>query len=128
NFCWETRCFSRFREWCKGDVGLRFEHPEMLGWLAVLPLVAALFMAAQYLRRRRLERFGNAETVSRLNDSINIARRVLKNGMIITALGLGIVALARPQYGFTQRTLPRRGVDVMVAIDVSASMFAQDIK
>jgi Ca-activated chloride channel family protein len=106
---------------------MQFEHPEILFGIFALPLVVLFFWWAQRRRRRLLERFGLWTTVARLIESASPARQALKMGLLVLAPALLIAAFARPQYGATQRTIQRRGLDLLVAIDVSRSMLARDV-
>lgn len=100
----------------------------MLGWLALLPVLAAGMWLAEWRRRQRLAQFGQLPAMQILSESVSRAKRIVKNGLLLAAFALTIVALSRPQYGMTQRKIPRKGLDVMVALDVSSSMFSQDIQ
>jgi len=105
-------------------------HARELLWLLLLvPLLAALPLAAWRLRRRALERFGSPLTavqmiVGRSAAGLRAARAVI----LLLGVALTIVALARPQYGSRTKLLRKRGVDVVVVLDFSKSMLAQDVR
>lgn len=105
----------------------RFADPE---WLMALLLVPLLFLALWLggLRRRRLlERFGDSVLVQRLTESVSRGARRLKMVLLLGATALLVLAMARPQFGTRVETVRRRGQDVMVAVDLSRSMLAEDV-
>jgi Ca-activated chloride channel family protein len=106
---------------------MRFAHPEILLAMFALPLLALFFWWAQQRKWRLLGRFGRRPLLSRLSDNVSTGRQVVKMGLLTAAVGLLIVALARPQIGSIEKEIERRGIDLMVALDVSNSMLARDI-
>jgi Ca-activated chloride channel family protein len=89
-------------------------------------MVAGFWVTA--LRRRQLlDRFGATDLVAKLADSVNHRARWVKAAILVVASGLVILALARPQFGTRVETVRRRGQDIMVAVDLSRSMLAQDV-
>jgi len=102
-------------------------HP-MYVWagVAVFGGVYALWRAA---RRREAARdqFGDAALVQQLAGTVRPWRHTVKAGLAITGLSVLVVALMGPRFGTEVRTVERRGVDLVVALDVSASMRAQDV-
>ncbi|WP_418983458.1 VWA domain-containing protein [Alistipes sp.] len=106
----------------------RFANPQYLWLLFALPLFAALFWAAMRLRRRRLARFGRPETLEELMPDVSNARVVLKFILFSVALALLILAAARPQLGSKLREEKAQGVEMMLAVDVSNSMLAEDFE
>ncbi|MGD2121221.1 MAG: VWA domain-containing protein [Gemmatimonadota bacterium] len=105
----------------------RFASPEWLIALLLVPAVAGgLWMAARR-RRRLLERFGEAELLSRLTASVSRRARLIKKALAVGAVALFVLAMARPQFGTRVETVRRRGQDIMVAVDLSRSMLAEDV-
>ena len=95
--------------------------------LLVVPLLGAAAFWGWQLRQRALQRFGlGAGPLLVRGRSAGI--RATKSVLLLLGLTAGIVALARPQYGSRTRMLRKRGVDVVVALDFSNSMLAQDVK
>jgi Ca-activated chloride channel homolog len=101
---------------------------EMLWLLALVPLLALLFVASARLRRRAAQRFGDEGTARRLIVGRSAGLRATRAVLIVLGVGLAVVALARPQYGSRTKLLHKRGVDVVVVLDFSKSMLAQDVK
>lgn len=106
----------------------RFANPQYLWLLFALPLFAALFWVAMRLRRRRLARFGRSETLEELMPDVSNARVVLKFILFSVAMALLILAAARPQLGSKLREEKAQGVEMMLAVDVSNSMLAEDFE
>ncbi len=107
---------------------LQFNHLESLHWLWAV-LAAAAFMALGLaLRRRDLARFADEALLGRLLAGIRPGRRFLRAALRIAALVLLVGALLDPRFGTEYETVEQRGVDVVVVLDVSKSMLAEDAK
>ena len=102
-------------------------HPTYLWTLAAVPAAVALFLWAAWRRRESLRRFGNASLVSRLMSAVSARRRRWKAAVVVLGVLLLAVALAGPRYGTKLREVKREGVDLVIALDVSASMLAEDV-
>ncbi len=101
---------------------MHFGAPALLLLLlGLVPALAALLWLARW-RRRAVQRL-----VSGAGSPVSGRRRLLKGALVLSALALLAVAAARPQRGSRRVLLPREGSDVMVALDVSASMLATDV-
>ena len=105
-----------------------FEHPEFLLGLLIVPAAALFFLWANKQRDNALSKMGQSSLLKRLSTSINWRGRRWRNALLLAALALFIFALARPQWGSEVREIKQEGLQVMVALDVSQSMLAQDIK
>ena len=107
---------------------MRFEHPQLLWLLLVLPpLLAVFFWWAMRARQKLLTQFIDARLLSQLTVGISLRRRKFSFTLLILAVAFLIVALARLQYGFDLQEVEQRGLDIIVAIDTSKSMLATDI-
>ncbi|MCR4994200.1 MAG: tetratricopeptide repeat protein [Bacteroidales bacterium] len=106
----------------------RFENPSYLYFLAIIPLLAILHYATDLLRRRRLKRYGDPDLLKALMPDVSVWRRELKFWLVTAAFGMMIVCLARPQYGTKIDTRTRKGIEAIIALDVSNSMLAEDVK
>lgn len=107
---------------------MRFAAPHMFWLLASLPLLAAFFAYAYRKKRNTLRRFAQVEMLKRMSESVSQRRQLLKSGLILLAAFFAVLALARPQFGTKMELMKRKGLDVVVAVDVSLSMYAEDIK
>ena len=105
-----------------------FAKPEYLLALLLLPAVGLLMLWANKKRQQSLAKLGDSPLLKKLTTSINWRGRGWRNALQLFTLGLLIIALARPQWGSEVRQIDQEGLQVMVALDVSESMLAQDIK
>ena len=105
----------------------RFANPGFLYMLLLIPVIVVLLVIS--LRRRRVarERFGNTEMVKRLMPGFSSRRYIVKFIFVMLALVSGILTAARPQFGSRLQQVKREGVEVIIALDVSNSMLAEDI-
>jgi Ca-activated chloride channel family protein len=71
--------------------------------------------------------FGDPELMAQLMPDASKSRPIVKFTLLMVALALLIVAAARPQYGQQEKTVKRQGIEVMVALDISNSMLAEDV-
>ena len=78
-------------------------------------------------KQRQLLEFGDPELMAQLMPDASKSRPIVKFALLIVALTLLIVAAARPQYGQQEKTVKRQGIEVMVALDISNSMLAEDV-
>ena len=107
---------------------MTFGNPQFLLLLAAVPIAAGLVVWAYAARRSALSRFGDPAVVRRLIGSTNNPGRLAKSTLTIVALALVVLAAARPQWGETEQIVERHGVQLMVALDISRSMLAEDIR
>ncbi len=104
-----------------------FLEPRVLWLLVLLPVL--VFAAIWSGRRRmlRMEAFADRRTWGVISPDVSPQRRFHKGLLLLAALALSIVAAARPYWGTRERELKRRGIDLVVALDVSRSMLATDM-
>lgn len=105
---------------------MRFAFPHALWLLALVPALVALIVREERVRRRRLEKLVEARLIPHLVDEASVGRRAARMLSVLAFVAL-VVALARPQWGERTELLPRRGLDLVFAIDVSKSMRARDV-
>lgn len=106
----------------------RFASPEYLYLLLLIPALVGGYVWSVRMRRRALERFGNPQTVAQLMPDASPLRKRHKFTLMLLALICIIGALARPQFGSKLKEVTREGVELMLAVDVSNSMLAQDFE
>lgn len=106
----------------------RFAHPEYLFLLLLIPLLIAVFIYTGIHKRRNLKQFGNPELLAQLMPNVSFIRPQVKFYLQLIAIVLIIIVLAQPQFGTKVETVKRQGIEVMIALDVSNSMLAQDIQ
>jgi len=105
----------------------RFGNPLALWSLLLVPALLGLHWYAAQRSRALLERFGDYPLVRKLRLSVSLRARRWKAGMGLAAFALLALALARPQFGTRVETVRREGQDVIVALDLSRSMYAEDV-
>jgi Ca-activated chloride channel family protein len=106
----------------------RFAHPEYFYLLLLVPLMVVLFEWCLLQRKRRLARMGTPAAIARLAPEASVGRLRWKFWLLCFAIVALVVALARPQAGSKLKEVEREGVEIMVAIDVSNSMLANDFE
>lgn len=106
----------------------RLYQVEMLHLLWLTPLLGLLFWYAHRKRAAALAAFADTTLLGKLELSLNVARRRWKEVMLVLAIGLIILALARPAWNRVPQEITRRGRDVVFLIDVSRSMLAEDLR
>lgn len=106
---------------------MRFGAVAWLWLLALVPLMGALMAYATWARRRDLARFGDVLLVSSLRDGSPAGWRAARSVLVLVAVALLAVAAARPQHGSRTEVVARRGIDVVVCLDISKSMLARDV-
>ncbi len=102
-------------------------HPEYLWAVIAVPIVVALFLWAAWQRRKAFQRFGESTLVRRLTATLSTRRRRWKASIVVLGIFLMAVTLAGPQLGSKLREVKREGVDMIIALDVSLSMMAEDV-
>lgn len=105
----------------------RFAHIELLWLLAVIPVFVAAYIAYTRRKRHQLEAFGDAELMEQLMPNASRVRPTVKFSIVMVALAFLIIAAARPQFGQSERTEKRQGIEAIVALDISNSMLAEDV-
>ena len=107
---------------------MRFAQPELLYLLAFVPLLILFYVVRFRSRRAALRQLGEPELVGRLSRSTVEGRQSVKAVLVIASLVFFALALARPQFGTRSETVSQTGFSVMVALDVSNSMLAEDVR
>ena len=106
----------------------RFESPQYLYLLLVLVALAAIHYYIIYKKKQQVKRFGDPELTRQLFLGVSRWRPEVKFWITMLALASFIVALARPQFGTRLDTRERTGIEAIIALDVSNSMLAEDVK
>lgn len=105
----------------------RFANIEMLWWLVTIPIFVVAYILFTQRKRRQLVKFGDPELMVQLMPDASKSRPIWKFCLLMVALVLLIFAAARPQFGQKEHTIKRQGIEVMVALDISNSMLAEDV-
>jgi len=107
---------------------MEFGNLNYLFLLWIVPVLIVFYLYAFRKRDRLLTFFCGEELVSELVPEFKRSKRGVKAFLIVLGIIFGIVALTQPQWGSHWEEIKRVGVDIMVAIDVSESMLAEDVK
>ena len=106
----------------------RFEEPAYLYLLLLLPLLAIFYLYSNYRKRKAIRLFGDPELMASLMPGVSKYRPDVKFTLVWITVGLFSVLLARPQFGSKLETVKRQGIEVIIALDISNSMLAQDVQ
>lgn len=107
---------------------MRFADPVWFWLLLLVPATAMLLIAGLIARRRALVRFAEWPIVQRLVENSRSGRQILKAVLLASGVLFLVLALVRPQFGTRLAIAEQRGVDVVIALDVSRSMLAEDVR
>lgn len=107
---------------CDGKWG----RPDLLWVLWAAPLLGAFYIYVARTKSALLNRFASLALVARLAPNYSRERQTYKAVLVIAALAMGVLGLAQPRYGFTWEDVTRKGVDIVIALDVSDSMLVED--
>ncbi len=105
----------------------RFAHEEILYGLAIIPLLVILYFIAASRRRKAIRKFASPELRDVLMPDASIFRHNLRFTCLVVALLFVIFALAGPRTGSKLREVKKKGSEIVIALDVSRSMLAQDL-
>jgi Ca-activated chloride channel homolog len=107
---------------------MRFSHPEYLLLMTVVPVLAAILLWGAFRGRKLAAMFAAEGAWDRIRPYDAPGRRRLRAGLILAGLLLIGFAAGGPKFGATFEQVRREGLDVVVAVDTSDSMLAQDVK
>ena len=105
----------------------RFAHPDFLYLLFILPVLIAFYVYAMILKKKAIKKYGNPELLAELMPEVSPKRQHLKFWLLFGAITMVIIVMAGPQFGSKLETVKRQGVEIMVCLDVSNSMLAEDV-
>ena len=109
-------------------MGVQYQHPELIIGLMALPFVGLLFWYVLKWKTTVTAKIGDERLVKELTRDHSPFRYILKFGFAMLALAVIIIAMVNPMRAGKMDKVERKGVDVMIALDVSNSMLAEDIK
>src|SRR6266478_8819006 len=107
---------------------MRFEHPNLL-WLLTpaVPGLIAFFWWTWRTKTRLISQFVQSRLLANLTVGVSTTRQKIRIGLLVASVAFLMIVLARPQWGFDWEEAKQRGLDVVVAIDTSRSMLAEDV-
>lgn len=105
----------------------RFAYPEFLYLLFVLPVLFLIYLYFIYKKRQGLRKFGNSKLLKILMPDVSHKRQYFKFWFLFAGITLTIFIIAGPQFGSKLETVKKKGIEVMICLDVSNSMLSEDI-
>lgn len=105
----------------------RFAEPEYLFLLLIIPVLMIVFIYYRIQKHKNTIKFGDPALLAPLMPNVSKYRPTVKFVMQVVAVTLLVIVLARPQFGTKQEEVKRQGIEVMVALDISNSMMAEDV-
>lgn len=105
----------------------RFESPYILFFLLAIPVFYIVFYIYRSAHKKSLNRFADHVLLEQLMPEYSPVKQVIKFNILMLVLALLIVSLARPQFGSKLKEVKRKGIEMIIALDVSNSMMATDI-
>ncbi len=106
---------------------IRFEHSYYLYGLLLIPLFYFLFLMMLRWKRRALKKIGESSVINKLMPDVSRSKPALKFLLLMLAYAFLVIGIANPQSGSKLVKIKRKGIDLMICLDVSNSMLAQDI-
>lgn len=105
----------------------RFENPAFLYLLIIIPVIIVIRLLEMRKRKLKLKKFGDLSLLKQLMPDVSSSRKSLKFWLMVAAWTLLIVMLARPQMGTKISQEKRKGIEVIISLDISNSMRAEDV-
>lgn len=105
----------------------RFESPYFLYLLIIVPVLIVIFIISEYVKTKRIKKFGDPELMKSLMPNATRYRPAIKFSIVCLTMIFMILLIARPQFGTKTETVTKKGIEVVIALDISNSMMAQDV-
>lgn len=106
---------------------LRFEDPIYLWMLLIIPILVLMRFIAWRKRKRNLRKFGDPSLLKEMMPDVSKYRPTIKFCLLFSVITILIFMIARPQVGSKISHEKREGIEVLIALDISNSMLAQDV-
>jgi Ca-activated chloride channel family protein len=106
----------------------RLQNPEYLWLLLAIPLVVGIFLWYWNRRRKALEKFADRELIERLAPGMNRRLPWTKFLLVLLSIPLLSFAMTNPQWAAERQEVKRRGIDIVIGLDISNSMLAEDVQ
>lgn len=102
----------------------KFANPEYLYLFLLAPAFIVGFILLNILKKKAVLKLGDLKLVKSMMPELSLKRSYLKFWIVLVALGFGVILLARPQFGTKVEKVDKKGIEMVIAIDVSNSMLA----
>jgi len=96
--------------------------------LALLPVLVILYLSFVWFKKKSVKTFGDYELVNKLMPYVSLTRSHFKFFLMLLSITLLIIAIAGPQFGSKIKEVKRKGIEIIIALDVSNSMMARDVQ
>jgi Ca-activated chloride channel homolog len=106
----------------------RFSNPEYLYLLLLIPVIILVYLVINIRQQKRLKAFGDPALLAQLMPDVSYRRPLLKFILQLSAIGITIIMISGPEFGSKVEKTKRQGAELMIALDVSNSMLAEDIQ
>ena len=106
---------------------LKFEHPEYLYWLFIIPILIAIYVSIRVINKKQFQKFADTKFMELLAPLVSKSRSNIKFILFLFITVLGIIGAANLQTGSKMEEVKREGIDLYFCIDISNSMNAEDI-
>ena len=106
---------------------LRFEDPAYLWLLLIIPVLAMMRFAVWRQRKKKLRKFGDPVLLKEMMPDVSAYRPTIKFWLLLTAIAVLVLIIARPQAGTKISHDKRNGIEAIIALDISNSMLCQDV-
>jgi len=106
----------------------RFESPEFLYALIAIPILLVIWLVILKAQKKKWNIFGEIDLVERLMPNVSYKLKNWKFVFFLIAISSLIIGIANPQIGSKLEKVQRKGIDIIIAVDISSSMLAEDIK
>ena len=106
----------------------KFEYIEHLYGFAIIPLLAIAFLWMWMMRKRAIQKMGEQPLIARLMPKFSKYKHIVKFLLLTIALSTLIIAWANPQWGTKKEKVARKSADIFIALDISNSMLAEDVR
>jgi Ca-activated chloride channel family protein len=106
----------------------KLDHPQMIYLFALIPVLILLYYRMKRWKKRAIQQFGDPALVRKLNPGVSISRPGIKFFLLMSAALMLVAGICGPLIGSRLEEVKRKGADIIIALDVSNSMLAEDIK
>ncbi len=107
---------------------MHYAYPNYSIFFSSILMLVIFYLLSLRRRRILMEKFAEKNLIRGIAPSLSSKRRIFKTTLLVSAFTLALIALMRPQWGFVWEEVKRIGLDMLIAIDVSKSMLATDVK
>jgi len=107
---------------------IKWGASQYLYLLLMVPVLTGIWLILEHRKKSALKKIADADTLPRLTENVNARWRIVKTTLFLLGLALLFLGLARPRWGEKLQIYKGRGIDIVICLDASKSMFAQDIK